>query len=104
MKKFWLLAIGLLLIKLAVLTIVVTIIDLWGFWAVPVAYGLAVLTTIERYGVEYWGMRRSAEKFGVDLEFFARVRYELKWDLPAIQLHEEVFRAELEKRKKKLEE
>ena len=75
------------------------IIDLWGFWVVPWAYGLAILTTVGRYGVEFWAMKRSAKKFGVDLEFLARVRYELKWSLSAIQLHEEVFRAELEKRK-----
>ena len=95
MKKFWLLAIGSLLIKTAVLTIAFTIFDLWGFWAVPVAYGLAILSAI----VSYWAMKREAKKFHVDLEFFARVRYDSGWSLTQIQMQPENFRKELDKRK-----
>ena len=99
MKKFWLLVIGSLLIKIAVLTIVFMVFDLWGFWAVPWAYGIVILTTMGRYGVEYWAMNREAGKFKENLEFFARVLYDSGWSLTQIQMHPDGFKRELEKRK-----
>ncbi|KKT40064.1 hypothetical protein A3K29_01600 [Candidatus Collierbacteria bacterium RIFOXYB2_FULL_46_14] len=99
MKRFWLGAIRSLAIRMTLLTVVIHVFNLWNFWAVPWAFGLAFLTVAVRFGVEYWAMNRTAERFGVNLEFLARVRYELKWDLLSIRLNEEAFRAELEKRK-----
>lgn len=94
---------------------------LWLIWATLIATGLMISRgafTWPTFGVtavilalvillhralgvylEYWVMKRMAKKFGVDLETFAQVRYEKKLSLNTIQMREDYFRSELEKRK-----